>query len=138
MTMPNGMSLPGSRVSSAAVETASNPMYEKKMMAAAALIPAKPFGANPPVPGLVQFDGLMRNAPTAMKNRMMPTLSSTIALLALADSLMPMTRMTVSNSTTATAGRLMMNGMLPKCGAMVQAAARYFIVSSDVAAPPAG
>ena len=62
------------------------------MMAAAALIPLKPFGAKPPVAGFVQFSGLIRNTPTARKNRMIPTLSTTIALLVLADSLMPMTR----------------------------------------------
>jgi hypothetical protein len=41
------------------------------MMAAPALMPAKPLGAKPPVEGLVQFSGLMRNAPTPMKKRMM-------------------------------------------------------------------
>ena len=93
------------------------------MIAAAALIPANPFGENPPVAGLVQLCGLIRKMPTAMKNKMIPTLSSTIALFVSADSLMPMTRMTVISATTATAGKLMMIGKPPRCGAVVQAAA---------------
>ena len=44
--MPVGMSRWGFRASSAAVLTASNPMYEKKMIAAPTLMPAKPLGAN--------------------------------------------------------------------------------------------
>ena len=51
--MPNGMSRCGSFVSSAAVETASNPMYAKKMIAAADEMPCQPLGANG-----VQFSGL--------------------------------------------------------------------------------
>ena len=50
--MPMGMLRCGLRVSSAAVDTASNPMYAKKMLAAAFEIPAKPFGAKG-----VQFAG---------------------------------------------------------------------------------
>ena len=73
--------------------------------------------------------------PTAMKNRMIATLSSTIALLASADSLMPMTRMTVINATTSTAGRLMITGMPNTCGAAVQAEARYCVAASTPAAP---
>ena len=44
--MPIGMSRPGFLHSSAHVETASKPMYAKKMIAAPAPIPGKPFGAN--------------------------------------------------------------------------------------------
>src|SRR5215831_18420398 len=44
--IPIGISLCGLRVSSAAVETASNPIYAKKMMAAAAEMPLKPCGAK--------------------------------------------------------------------------------------------
>src|SRR5579884_3194601 len=57
ITMPNGMSRAASLVSSAAVDTASKPMYAKKMIAAAALMPATPLGEKPPVAGLVQFVG---------------------------------------------------------------------------------
>ena len=42
--MPIGMSRFGLRVSSAAVETASKPMNEKKMIAAPACTPAQPPG----------------------------------------------------------------------------------------------
>ncbi len=44
--MAMGMSRCGLRVSSAAVDTASNPMYAKKMMAAALEMPRNPFGAK--------------------------------------------------------------------------------------------
>ena len=44
--IPIGMSRCGFLASSAAVDTASKPMYAKKMMAAALEIPANPFGAN--------------------------------------------------------------------------------------------
>src|SRR5487761_2202122 len=98
------------------------------MMAAAALMPRKPLGLKPPVAGLVQLCGLMRKMPTAMKNRMMATLRSTIALFASADSLVPMTRITVISATTATAGMLMISGMWNRCGAAVQADARYLVV----------
>ena len=52
--IPIGMSFWGFRHSSAAVETASNPMYAKKISAAPEPIPAHPFGANG-----CQFSGLM-------------------------------------------------------------------------------
>src|SRR5207248_11455279 len=100
------------------------------MIAAAALMPAAPFGANPPVVGLVQLVGLIRKMPTAMKNKMIPTLSSTIALFVSADSLIPMTRMIVISATTATAGRFMMIGRPRTCGAVLHAAARYCVVAS--------
>src|SRR5712691_1173308 len=44
--MPRGISRCGFLASSEAVLTASNPMYEKKMIAAPTLIPLKPFGAK--------------------------------------------------------------------------------------------
>ena len=43
--IPKGMSRPGFLHSSAHVETASNPMYAKKMMAAPPAMPEKPLGA---------------------------------------------------------------------------------------------
>src|SRR5690242_17951609 len=103
------------------------------MIAAAALMPANPLGLNPPVSGLFQLFGLMRKMPIAMKNRMMPILSSTIALFASADWRMPMTRITVINATTATAGRFMMSGMPAMCGADDHADAMYFVVASAAA-----
>ena len=44
--IPRGMSRCGLRASSEAVLTASNPIYEKKMMAAPTLMPLMPFGAK--------------------------------------------------------------------------------------------
>ena len=101
------------------------------MMAAPALMPAHPLGAKPPVAGLLQFSGLIRNTPTAMKNRMSPTLSSTIALLVLADSRIPTTSTQVIASTTRKAGRLAMNGTPKTCGALSSAEARYSTPGSE-------
>ena len=42
--IPIGKSREGLRVSSATVDTASNPMYAKKTMAAPDCTPAQPFG----------------------------------------------------------------------------------------------
>ena len=44
--IPRGRSPPGLRVSSAVVETASKPMNAKKMIAAPAWMPLRPFGEN--------------------------------------------------------------------------------------------
>ena len=44
--MPRGKSRCGLRVSSAAVETASKPMYEKKASEAPVQMPCKPLGAK--------------------------------------------------------------------------------------------
>ena len=54
--MPNGMSRLASLASSDAVDTASKPMYAKKMIAAALPMPLNPLGAKPPC--TVQFSGL--------------------------------------------------------------------------------
>ena len=59
-----------------------------------------------------------------MKNRMIPILSSTIALLVLADSLMPITSTTVMTATARNAGRLAMIGIPKRSGALVRADAR--------------
>ena len=48
--MPNGRSRDGFLASSAVVETASKPMYAKKMKAAPPNIPANPNGKKPPAP----------------------------------------------------------------------------------------
>src|SRR4026209_69405 len=105
------------------------------MMAAPGLISAKPLGAKAPWAGSLQLAGRLRKAPTAMKNRMMPILSSTIALLVLADSRMPMTRTTVITATERNAGRLAMMGSPKRWGAVVSAEARYWLLAS--LAPPA-
>ena len=94
------------------------------MMAAPALMPANPLGANPPRAGSFQSSGLISVVPTATKNRMMPILSSTIALFELADSRMPMIRITVMSATIMKAGRLAMNGRPKRRGAVSMAEAR--------------
>ena len=60
--MPMGMSRPGFLHSSAHVETASKPMYAKKMTAAPAPIPAKPLGAKG-----CQFSARTKRAQTRTK-----------------------------------------------------------------------
>ena len=69
--MPIGMSRFGFLHSSAHVETASKPMYAKKMIAAPVEMPAKPFGANG-----CQFAGLTNLKLTKTKN------ASTTSLIA--------------------------------------------------------
>jgi hypothetical protein len=94
------------------------------MIAAPALIPAKPFGAKPPVSGLFQCSGRMRVTPTATKKRMMATLRITMALLEVADSRMPMTRIVVMQATMRKAGRFAMKLKPKTSGAVVSAEAR--------------
>src|SRR3954468_2464927 len=100
------------------------------MMAAPALIPAKPLGANPPSLGSVQCAGLISVEPTAQKNTMMPILSSTMALFELADSRMPITRIQVMRATMRKAGRLAITGKPNRWGAVVKADARYWVGAS--------
>src|SRR5947208_12247802 len=101
--MPRGISRCGFLASSEAVLTASNPMYEKKMIAAPTLIPLRPFGAKL---GVVHSAGLMYLSPTIKNMAMMPTLIATITVLTRADSLVPMTRSQVMKATMASAGRV--------------------------------
>src|SRR4051794_18091407 len=95
------------------------------MIAAPALIPFQPLGANPPSAGLFQCSGLISVAPTAQKKRITAILSSTMALFELADSRMPITRRTVISATMRKAGRLAMTGNPNRCGALERADARY-------------
>src|SRR5512142_1454875 len=105
------------------------------MIAAPALMPLNPFGEKPPVAGLCQLIGLISVAPTAQKKRMIAILRTTIALLELADSRMPMTRMTVISATMRNAGRLKITGRPKRCGAPLTADARYSLLG--VAGPVA-
>src|SRR5689334_9551588 len=100
------------------------------MMAAPALMPAKPLGAKPPVAGSFQWLGLVSVTPTAQKNRMIAILSTTIAVLEFALSLMPITRMTVIRATIRKAGRLAMTRKPNRWGAAVSAEARYWLLAS--------
>src|SRR5438128_8978586 len=117
--MPRGMSRCGFFASSAAVLTASNPMYEKKMIAAPTLMPFNPFGAKL---GVVHSSGRMYLSPTNRNNPMIPTLIATITVFTRADSLVPMTRSQVMRATIASAGRLKTIGMGPRCGAAASSA----------------
>src|SRR5271157_399198 len=110
--MPIGMSRCGFFASWAAVETASNPIYAKKITPAARAIPDQPYSPNAPWFGGIngcQFAAatvgcLSTNAPAmAMKIKTIVTLTITIAELKLADSLMPITRISVIRQITRNA-----------------------------------
>src|SRR2546430_219793 len=117
--MPRGTSRCGFFASSDAVLTASNPMYEKKMIAAPTLIPLRPFGAKL---GVVHSAGLMYLSPTMRNSAMIPTLMATITVLTRADSLVPMTSSQVMIPTIASAGRVNTMGIGPTCGAAASSA----------------
>ena len=82
--IPIGMSRCGLRVSSAVVETASNPMKAKNTMAAPPIMPAKPVGMKG-----CQFVGFTRKAPKEMKKTTTATLVITIHVFVLALSRIP-------------------------------------------------
>src|SRR5215472_14735812 len=71
------------------------------MMAPPDRIPAKPDGAKG-----CQFERFTSIPPTTRKVRMAPILTTTMMLLASADSLIPQTKRTVKINTTRKAGRL--------------------------------
>src|SRR5262245_17847051 len=106
--IPVGISFWGFLASSEAVETASNPMYEKKMIAAPAPIPFIPLGEKDGVVHCVVWTKL---TPTAMNSRMIPILIETISVLTHAVSVVPMTRSQVTTMTISAAGRLNTTGM---------------------------
>ena len=94
-----GRSRCGLRVSWAAVETASKPMYAKKTMVAPCKMPVQPNWPKAPWFGGmkgVQFSGCTNEAAAAMKASTTAVLTKTMTALKRADSLMPMTRMTVT------------------------------------------
>src|SRR5690242_15845053 len=97
----NGRSLAGLRASSLPVDTASNPMYAKKMIAAAAVTLWKPCGMNG-----CRFFELKLISATMMKNVSTTSLSPTMTRLAPALSRTPRTSSSVIASTMNTAGRL--------------------------------
>ncbi len=110
--MPIGMSRPGRSHSSAHVETASKPMYAKKMTAAPAPMPAPPFGAKG-----CQFSGRTRPAQTATKSSSTPIFTATMTAFRRADSRTPHTRTAVSTATMAAASALKTMGTPSTCGA---------------------
>ena len=101
--MARGSARCGSFTSSPAVATASNPMKEKKIAPAAALMPAAPYWKK-----LAKWSA--SQAVIAMiENRIRtPTLISTMIVLTLADSDAPRSSRNMHISTSTTAGRLMM------------------------------
>src|SRR5688500_20408816 len=109
--MPIGRSRCGLRVSSAVVETASNPIKAKKTIAAPLITPPKPLGKNG-----VQFGGLIRHAPKAMKKTTTATLMMTIQELVLALSRMPKISSTVTDATMKNEGRMSADGSPKKVG----------------------
>ena len=111
--MPLGMSRPGSSHSSAHVETASNPMYAKKMTAAPAPTPAKPFGAKG-----CQFSVRTKRVQARTKKARTTSLTPTITVLTRADSLTPQTRTIVTAATMPIARALKTMGTPRTCGAL--------------------
>src|SRR5947208_737537 len=125
--MPTGMSFCGLRASCAATDTASNPIYAKKITPAPRSTPLQPYSPNEPAFGGIngcQFAELTYAAPPRMTMITTPTLTMTIAVLTLADSLMPITIRMVTAAVIITAGRLMIaSGLQPAMLMTVQGAA---------------
>src|SRR5208337_3427294 len=103
--MPIGKSRCGRLASCAVVETASNPMYAKKIYAAPAPMPEKPMGAKA-CQSCPQFDGLTYRMPRMMTNNTTETLMATMVALKRALSLMPITRTVVMMQAIINAGTL--------------------------------
>src|SRR2546422_5298629 len=115
--MPTGMSFCGFFASWAATDTASNPMYAKKMTPAPRRMPLHPYSPNlPAFSGMngCQLAGFTYAAPPTMTISTTASLTRTIAELTLADSLMPITMRIVTAMVMSTAGMLMMaSGLQP-------------------------
>ena len=103
--MPMGRSRCGFLASCAVVDTASNPIYAKKMYAAPAPIPEKPYGAKL-CQSLPQFEKFTYLMPRMMTNSTTDNLIATIVALKRALSLMPTTRIQVMIRAITNAGRL--------------------------------
>src|SRR3954462_13947840 len=107
--MPRGMSRCGSRASCAEVETASNPIYAKKITPAPRSTPLQPYSPNVPVLGGMkgcQFAGTMNSAPAPITTSTIATLMTTMTALTVADSLIPTSSSAVTAMVMSTAGRL--------------------------------
>jgi len=101
--MARGMVWVGSFTSSPAVDTASRPMYEKKMPPVAARMPVAPMGAKSA--RLLVFQPVM---PTATNMTSTAILMITITALTVADSLAPRISSIMHSPTSTMAGMLMM------------------------------
>src|SRR4051812_42521106 len=90
--MPSGTSRFGFRDSSAVVEAVSNPMYEKKMIAAPCMMPLQPKWPRSPVFGGIygcQFDVSTYLMPTSTNTMMTPTFRYTMNEFAMDDFFTP-------------------------------------------------
>src|SRR3954447_19671217 len=96
-----GRSLPGFFVSSPEVETASNPMYAKKITDAAVTVPSRPFGANG-----CRLPESNAVTPSTRNSASTASLMNTMIVLVRALSRMPTQSTAVTASTMKTAGRL--------------------------------
>ena len=108
-SIPKGKSFCGLRASCAATDTASKPMYAKKMTPAPAKMPLKPNSPNVPVFGGMkgcQFSATIARMPTKMNVTTTPTLTKTISVFTFADSRIPTTRIAEMIRTMRKAGRL--------------------------------
>src|ERR1700679_1574833 len=103
--IPIGKSRCGFFASCAVVLTASNPMYAKNMYADAALIPAKPIGANVPQ-SVPQFEVCTYFEPSAITNSTTLTLIKTMPALNRALSWIPTTKIAVMVRAMQKAGKL--------------------------------
>ena len=102
----------GSFTSSPAVETASRPMKEKKIVPAAVATPAKPERRE--VGEVVGVEGGERDDENIASTA---SLITTMIALTLADSLAPRISSSAHSATSTTAGRLMMPGVgVPRRG----------------------
>ena len=106
--MPTGMSRCGCLASCAAVLTASNPMYAKKINPAPRSTPDHPNSPNVPVLGGMNGRQLARwtyHRPATTNTIRTPIFTITMKLLNPADSRIPMTRIVVIARMMHTAGR---------------------------------
>ena len=106
-TIARGIVFVGFLTSSPAVDTASNPMNEKKMPPVAAHTPWAPKGAKSA--RLLEFQPW---SPITMNMIRTAILTSTMMAFAVADSLAPRTNSSTHNPTSTMAGRLMIPGSL--------------------------
>ena len=118
----------GARVFSAAVEMASNPMYEKKASDAPVQIPCQPPGAKG-----CQCAGLTKAAPTPTNRATSPSLKTTSAAFSRALSRMPQTSTTVRAAVISAAGRLNAMVIPPRWGAAAAIAGSCAAVCRSVA-----
>src|SRR5439155_20558551 len=121
------MSFCGLRDSCAATDTASNPMYAKKITPAPRRTPLHPYWPNEPAfSGMkgCQLAALTNEAPPTITISTTATFTMTITVLTFADSLMPTTIRTVTAAVMSTAGRLITaSGLQPATLMSVQGAA---------------